>query len=606
MMVALGLTVGTQAAAARECHRETPLPADVRLSAPGPEVPEAMARFAGAWIGAWLDKGSEALCHTLIVEEVLALRFQVVQETAAWAKFDGWGQASMTYTPGPIAHEEAVRAQFAAELQQQTPIQPWSALQVSSGAQWLEGFDGDAAPADISANGLVVDGVLYLRGCHTRAGPYPYCRHMRHGVFSVTKSLGAAVTLLRLAQKYGDQVFDLKIKDYVTLTASHDGWERVTFGDVLNMATGIGDNAPQREPNEPAPDENQPKMLQWMRARTAKEKLDVSFSYGKYPWGPGEVVRYNSTQTFVLAAAMDSFLKRQAGPTAHLWDMVASEVFQPIGIFHAPMLYTQEADGERGIPHLAHGLYLTIDDLAKLTTLLQHGGQHQGQQILHATKLAEALYKTEAMGLPTGGQNRYGAARYHLSFWSVPYRIDNGCFFQIPYMAGYGGNLVVLLPNGISAFRIADGDNWDLAAMVLAGEAIRPFPCPAGSGEESRPGERQPLSASALRAEFPGNTFYLDLVTMFPVRRGHRNIFLSPEGVLYGTFKGASDGGTWHDIGRWHITPDGHFCNRWHAWDNRRERCVTVYREGESFELYRQDGWVKAVYRRTPGNPEGY
>ena len=45
-----------------------------------------------------------------------------------------------------------------------------------------------------------VDGVLYLRGCHTRAGPYPYCRHMRHGVFSVTKSLGAAVTLLRLAQ----------------------------------------------------------------------------------------------------------------------------------------------------------------------------------------------------------------------------------------------------------------------------------------------------------------------------------------------------------------------------------------------------------------------
>jgi hypothetical protein len=64
--------------------------------------------------------------------------------------------------------------------------------------------------------------------------------------------------------------------------------------------------------------------------------------------------------------------------------------------------------------------------------------------------------------------------------------------------------------------------------------------------------------------------------------------------VLYGTFEGASDGGTWHDIGRWH------------AWDNRWERCVAVSREGESFELYRKDGWVKAVYRRAPGNPEGY
>jgi hypothetical protein len=667
-MVALGLTLGTQAAAAKECHRETPLPTDVRLIAPGQEVPEAVARFAGTWLGAWLDEGSEALCHTLIVEEALAngyarviysigtlilspgqvwseageggmsrasfpfvltnhsnngthnglatfvyddtrvsaLRFQVVQETAAWAKFDGWGQASMTYTPGPIAHEEEVRAQFAAELQQQTPIRPWSALQVASGAQWLEGFDGDAAPADISANGLIVDGILYLRGCHTRAGPYPYCRHMRHGVFSVTKSLGAAVTLLRLAQKYGGQVFDLKIKDYVTVTASHDGWERVTFGDALNMATGIGDKAPRREPNEPAPDENQPKMFKWGEARTAKEKLDVSFSYGKYPWGPGEVVRYNSTQTFVLAAAMDSFLKRQAGPSTHLWDMVTSEVFQPIGIFHAPMLHTQEADGGRGVPHLAHGLYLTIDDLAKLTTLLQNGGQHQGQQILHAAKLAEAVYKTAAMGLPTGGQNRYGEARYHLSFWSAPYRTTNGCFFQLPYMAGYGGNLVVLLPNGISAFRIADGNNWDLAAMVLAGEAIRPFPCPASSGEEPRPGERQPLSASELHAAFPGNTLYFDLVTLFPVSRGHGNLFLSPDGVLYRTFTSEPSGDTWPDVGRWHITPDGHFCLRWHVADNRWERCVTVYREGETFELDRQDGWVKTAYRRVPGNPEGY
>ena len=135
---------------------------------------------------------------------VSALRFQVVQETAAWAKYDGWGQAPMTYTPGPIADEEALRAQFAAELQQQTPIRPWSALPVSSGAPWLEGFDGDTAPEDVSASGLIVDGVIYLRGCETRYGPYPYCRHMRHGVFSVTKSLGAAVALLRLAQTYGD------------------------------------------------------------------------------------------------------------------------------------------------------------------------------------------------------------------------------------------------------------------------------------------------------------------------------------------------------------------------------------------------------------------
>ena len=63
------------------------------------------------------------------------------------------------------------------------------------------------------------------------------------------------------------------------------------------------------------------------------------------------MLRYNSTQTFVLAAAMDSFLKRQAGPHAHLWDMVVAEVFQPIGIFHAPMLHTQETEGSVAFRH---------------------------------------------------------------------------------------------------------------------------------------------------------------------------------------------------------------------------------------------------------------
>jgi hypothetical protein len=147
------------------------------------------------------------------------------------------------------------------------------------------------------------------------------------------------------------------------------------------------------------------------------------------------------------------------------------------------MLHTQEAEGKRGIPHLLHGLYPTIDDVAKLTTLLQQGGQHQGQQLLPAAKLAEALYKTTAMGLPSRQENRFGEGRYHLSFWSVPYRTATGCLFQIPYMSGFGGNVVLLLPNGISAFRFADGHHYDVDTMVLAGEAVRPFPCAEGAAQ---------------------------------------------------------------------------------------------------------------------------
>jgi hypothetical protein len=529
---------------------------------------------------------------------ISALRFQVVQENAPFrVKYDGWGQAPLTYTPGPIADEEALRAQFAEELQQQTPIRPWSDRPVATETPGLVGFDGDTAPDDLKASGVILDGVLYLRGCETRAGPYPYCWQMRHAVQSVTKSLGAAVTLLRLAQTYGDPVFELKIKDYVPVTAPHDGWELVTFADALNMAAGIGDNWPHREPNQPFADElRSPKFFRFTRARIATQKLDSVFSVDKYPWGPGEVLRYNSAHTFVLAAAMDNFLKRQVGPNARLWDVVAAEVFRPIGIFHLPTMHTREAVGERGIPLLGYGLYPTIDDIAKLTTLLQHGGQHRGQQLLSTAKLAEALYKTTAMGLPSREENRFGEGRYQLSFWSVPYRTANGCIFQIPYMAGLGGIWSCCCPTASPPFGSQMVTTIMWTPWCWRGKPSGPCPARWGLRRHRR-----------LRAEVPGNTFFWDPVNIFPgVLGGCLTMFVSADGVQYGTFKGGLDGCTEDDVGRWHITPDGQFCRRWNVWGSRREGCSAVYREGETFAFYRKDRLDKEVFRRVPDNPEGY
>lgn len=512
---------------------------------------------------------------------VSALRFQIVQETMAWEKYDYWGQAPMNYTPRTLTDEAAVRARFAEELRRQAPIRPWSALPATARGPLLDGIDGEVATDDVSASGLVVDGVAYVRGCNTRYGAYPYCREMRHGVFSVTKSLGGAVALLRLAQKYGDAVFDAKIKDYLTVTASHDGWEHVTFADALSMATGIGELSPQRQPNDPAADENKPRMFAWMAKRSAKEKLDAGFAYPKYPWAHGEVVRYNSVHTFVLAAAMDAYLKRHAGPNAQLWDMVVREVLEPIGIFHAPMMHTLETDVSRGIPLLAYGLYPTIDDIAKLTTLLQSDGRHEGRQLLSATKLAEALYRTSAdSGLSLGLSYRAGEARYHLSFWSVPYRTATGCFFQIPYMSGFGGNLIVLLPNRVSVFRFADAMSYDVEAMILAGEAVRPFCTPAVTAVMAAP--RAPLTAAELRAEIVGRTLDSDFA----------RLVIDRSGIV--SFDSKSD----FDIGRWHITDDGQYCRTWNVLDRGRPRCYRLYRDGETFELHAIDRWGVTKLRR--------
>jgi Beta-lactamase len=517
------------------------------------------------------------------------LRVQISQETMEWSRDDFWGQAPMTYAPGPIADEARLRAEFDAERRLETPMKPWSALPASKPSRWLDAFDGDAARDDISANGLVIDGVLYVKACHTRTGPYPYCRHIRHGVFSVTKTLGAVVALLRLAQKYGDGVFDLKIADYVRVTATHDGWRDVTFADALSMSAPIGDLGPRRDWPQPDPDENKPKFYEWIEARTAQQKLDRGFTYGRYPWARGEVVRYNSVVTFTLAAAMDSYLKQKAGPSAHLWDMVVDEVYRPIGIFHEPTMHTLEADGSRGIPLLGYGLTPTIDDVAKLTTLWQQGGRHDGVQLLSAAKLAEALYRTSATGLSVLRRSRYGDYRYQLSFWSVPYVTELGCRFLIPHMSGYGGNFVVLLPNGISTFRFADGNTGDIETMILAGEAIRPF-CTSAPAAAPPQAPAAPLGAAELRAELPGNTFGAGLT----------RVFIAPDGRQYVM------SGTAVDVGRWRITPEGLYCRAWNVADGGRERCYRVYRDVEKFSFNVHDRWTVLRWTRTPGRAAGF
>ncbi len=435
------------------------------------------------------------------------LRIQIVQEIS-WRRFDFRGQLPMTYTPELIVGHEDLVARFDQEIAYRTPIRPWSELQKLADPELLENFNGVLDSQDISATGLIVDDIIYLQPCATRYGTYPYPRYMRNSVFSVTKSTGAAITILRLAQKYGDEVFDLKIKDYVSVTAAHDGWDEVTFSDCLNMVTGIGDNWPKRKPNKIYVDENNERMLEWARAMTAQDKLKIGFEFGNYPWGPGEVLRYNSTHTFVLAAAMDSYLKSKEGPRSNLWDMVIEEVFIPIGIMHAPLRHTQEPDGSRGIPHFLAGFYPTPDDIAKITMLLQNGGEHRGKQLLSKAKLAQALFKTEKRGYPTGRHNGYGYRWYNMSFRSAAYRTQNGCFVQIPYMAGYGGNLVVLLPNGISAFRFADGNHYDPESLILGAEAIRPL-CdkgmPAFVQNDDRPACDAPLPDD-LVIEPPGES----------------------------------------------------------------------------------------------------
>ncbi|WP_196137816.1 serine hydrolase domain-containing protein [Aliikangiella sp. G2MR2-5] len=406
------------------------------------------------------------------------LRVQFTQETTSWFRNDIYAHLDASYQPKTFSNESQIIEAFKQEESNTVTIHPWSTLTNLSQTIKTSQFNSNLPQSSISATGIIIDGEVYAQPCYTRYGNYPFCRWMRNGAYSVTKSLGASLTMMRLAQKYGEQVYQLKVIDYLNVTAPHSGWDSVTFGDVLNMAVGVGDNGDSLNSGDIFADENTAKMESWLVKPSLAEKLEISFSYRNYSWGPGEVFRYNSAMTIVLAAAMNAYYQSIEGAEFNIWQMMRDEVFTPLGIQHVPILATDEPSEQPGLPELFHGLYPNIDDLAKLTMLLQNNGSHNGEQILHQGKLLESLFQTSNIGLHSWWEdNEYGESRYLYSFWTSPYSDNNGCNLQLPYMSGFGGNIVVVLPNNVSLFRFADADSYSPFNMIQASVSERTI-CP--------------------------------------------------------------------------------------------------------------------------------
>ncbi len=509
-------------------------------------------------------------------KKVSQVWLQIVQETAPWRRYDAWGSMTARYEPKKSAGA-AAREAFGREKADALTMRPLDSLRGTVDAKVLDQFDGAWGTQHVSASGLLVDDVLYAR-CRTRLGPYPFCRHMRHGVFSVTKSMLGALTLFRLAALYGDEVLDERVSDYLPGAKDRDGWEDVTFAHLLSMAAGIGNAQSESQSVSPFADS----YISFGSAdRDADRVRRALKSYGNLRWGPGKVMRYIDAHTYLLGAAMARFHQSKAGADADLWAMIRDEVFRPIGVHHLPYLRSPD----QGLPALSHGAYPTMEGVAKIARLLHNDGRHGDAQLLSRTAVRQALYRGDAVGLATGFDNRFGQGRYHLSFWGLPVKTTGGCAFTLPVMAGYGGNWVLPLPSGVLALRFSDGFNRELEHLVAAAWPLKPH---CGSIDES--GHEGALSRDEASAALSGNTLY----------SGDWHIYLAPEGTIFSR----SETEAW--LGRWRVDEAGRYCSRYSTWRVGTESCSSLHRQGEQWVLRAMDRWEDLDLRRVVGNPEGY
>ena len=417
-------------------------------------------------------------------ESISSLRYQIVSQLSPFViqtHFVATGQTEVTYQHKRFDNIN-VTQDFERELGSKLPWRDWTELQEKYGKRVFENFDSGIDPTMTLTSGLVIDGEIYVRSMNTFFGPYPYPHEMRHGVWSVTKTMAGMLTLMRMAQKYGYEILDYKIVDYLNINADHDGWKDVTFRNVFSMATGIGTGSHNVNPNyigvgdasRPANNAGFDDYMAWYFAPSLEDKLNEIYKISSYPWGPGEHARYRDRDIFIGAAALEALFREKEGDDADLWQMMVEEVYRPIGIHHISMTHTRESN-ERGTPILAWGIYVSIDDIAKISMLIQNGGKHNGMQLLSKEGISEALYETEIRGLPTGESNVHGDKTYHLTFWHENFVTESGVLHQTPRMSGYGGNIVQLMPNGMIGFRIGNGGDVTLEQMTIIADQIKAF-----------------------------------------------------------------------------------------------------------------------------------
>ena len=312
------------------------------------------------------------------------------------------------------------------------------------------------APTSLGA--VLWNDTLYLHPPKTRHGDYPYPDEMRHGLYSVTKSMAGALALLFLEERYEDDLFDLLITDYVPALSNHPGWQGVTFAHTLNMVTGAdgGEDAARL-------------FNTLIVAETAEEAINNIAKLPDVPAIPGQQFNYASTNLFVLSYALQQYVTSQEGAGVKYWDLLRQEVLTPIGAGQFMVLRTIEQDSTEAIPLLAYGALPTIDEAAKIAQLFANDGRFAGEQLLAGTQVRDIFGKTDWGGHSTG--NDFRGSGYQHGFWSKIITA-NGCPVRATYMLGFGENYVIFLPSGCIIFRFLDEHDLNVDELIRAVEEV--------------------------------------------------------------------------------------------------------------------------------------
>ncbi|MBN7817007.1 serine hydrolase domain-containing protein [Algoriphagus pacificus] len=408
-----------------------------------------------------------------------SLVFQTASETCPYRKVNIWGTVKADYTPYPIPEKEQYIEKYIREVKGRIPVKPISELEKDyPGADPIQfSSPTEVNSQDMTIYGFLIDGVHYLSTPETRYGTYPFPESLSIPSYSTAKSIAAGIGLMRMEKLYSGSS-STTIASVVPESVESGNWADVTFVNALDMATG--NYLESRDTN----DEDIYLETEWEGLNfflDLDHQSKLSFSINRFPRKstPGEQFAYHTSDTYLLGTAMNAYLRsiRNSPKADYFRDLVVEDILKPIGTSPGSWEIARTYDSVAQ-PFSGYGLVFLPDDIVKIGHFLLSGGIINGEQILDTKMLSDVMNASTSSVLSTS----WNALKYSKGFWLLDLseiQSFGNCLVSeselIPYMSGYGGIRVFLLPNGTVYYYFSD--NFEYAGLegVKESNKIRSF-----------------------------------------------------------------------------------------------------------------------------------
>lgn len=396
--------------------------------------------------------------------ETSRVAYQVVSETCIWLMADLWGVQEISYTPGEVVNADEVIKRNRRDTAQRIPVRNIKAIEEDHPGINAAQFE-PPSPEHATIWGLVSNGVHYVGGCQTRYGTYPFCDVIDLPSYSTAKSVfgGLAYAYLEL---HHPGVGEEKVVDWIPECVMDDGrWRDVALHHLVNMTTGLYNSGEYME------DEDRITDTRFIQGDTHGEKVDFACRQYQRHRAPGKHWVYHTSDTYLAGLLMNRYLKQKSGVERDIFtDLLVGNLWRALGL-SAVTEYSRRTYDNVAQPFTGYGLTFHPDDIVRIAQWLNETTEKNNLDSKTFATLMQGSSRNAIPPLATQGLD------YRVGFWAAEASSWVGCSEPVwlPFMSGFGGITVVLLPNDMIYYYFSDSGIFLWAKAVIEAHKLRPI-----------------------------------------------------------------------------------------------------------------------------------